>query len=273
MPAPPEKRKALIVVRTYPTPAKKGAEVSCTAAITEDGKWMRLFPIPWRALDEEERFRKYQWVEVTVSKPRDDSRPESFQLAAGVPIKILTQKPLTTKNNWKARWETLRPLIADSMCGLQKSRDERGFPTLGLFRPKTIQRLRIEDDDPEWTPAQIAILTQGHLWQKKPLKQLEKVPYKFIYDYSCNNAECKGHSMTCTDWEIAQSWRKWKHEYGAKWEDAFRNKYETEMIEKNDTHFYVGTVHKHPASWIIVGLFYPPKPQPSATGWLFGKPA
>src|ERR1700694_4081561 len=104
MPTPPEKRKALIVVRTYPTPAKKGAEVSCTAAITTDGQWMRLFPIPWRALDEEERFRKYQWVEVTVSRPRDDSRPESFQLAAGVPIKILTKEPLTTKNNWKARW-------------------------------------------------------------------------------------------------------------------------------------------------------------------------
>ena len=31
------------------------------------------------------------------------------------------------------------------------------------------------------------------------------------------------------------------------------------MIEKFDTHFYVGTVHQHPKSWIIVGLFYPPK--------------
>ncbi len=25
-------------------------------------------------------------------------------------------------------------------------------------------------------------------------------------------------------------------------------------------HFFVGTVHKNPKSWIIVGLFYPPKP-------------
>ena len=31
------------------------------------------------------------------------------------------------------------------------------------------------------------------------------------------------------------------------------------MIQKNDTHFFVGTVHQHPGSWIIVGLFYPPK--------------
>ena len=31
------------------------------------------------------------------------------------------------------------------------------------------------------------------------------------------------------------------------------------MIEKYDTHFYVGTVQKYPGTWIIVGLFYPPK--------------
>ena len=35
----------------------------------------------------------------------------------------------------------------------------------------------------------------------------------------------------------------------------------TEMIEKYDTHFFVGTVHQHPGSWTIVGLFYPPKRQ------------
>ena len=26
-----------------------------------------------------------------------------------------------------------------------------------------------------------------------------------------------------------------------------------------DTHVFVGTVHKHPKNWVIVGLFYPPK--------------
>jgi hypothetical protein len=35
------------------------------------------------------------------------------------------------------------------------------------------------------------------------------------------------------------------------------------MIERNDTHFYVGFVHLHPAEWIIVGLFYPPKSRQS----------
>jgi hypothetical protein len=31
------------------------------------------------------------------------------------------------------------------------------------------------------------------------------------------------------------------------------------MLNKNDTHFFVGTIHGHPQTWIIIGLFYPPK--------------
>ena len=63
----------------------------------------------------------------------------------------------------------------------------------------------------------------------------------------------------CTDWEMGQSYRKWKAQYGDGWEEKFRQRYESEMIEKYDTRFYVGTVHGHPHVWIIVGLFYPPR--------------
>jgi len=30
-----------------------------------------------------------------------------------------------------------------------------------------------------------------------------------------------------------------------------------------DTHFYVGTVKNYPKSWIVVGLFYPRKAEPT----------
>ena len=65
--------------------------------------------------------------------------------------------------------------------------------------------------------------------------------------------------MKCTDWEMGQSWRKWRTDYGDDWEAAFRQEYETEMRDKFDTHLYVGTLNKYPKEWIVVGLFYPPK--------------
>ena len=39
------KKKVLVTVRTYPVPARKGVEVSCTAGITDDGKWIRLYSV------------------------------------------------------------------------------------------------------------------------------------------------------------------------------------------------------------------------------------
>ncbi|MGH9344014.1 MAG: hypothetical protein ACRD19_09665 [Terriglobia bacterium] len=260
---PEERKTALIVVRTYPTPAKKGVEVSCTAAITDNGEWLRLFPVPFRFLPSDQRFRKYQWVEVTVMKA-SDPRPESYKLKVDG-IKILSD-PLSTANGWKARKDVILPLRAHCLCCLQRQRDEQGRPTLGLFQPKVIESLTIKAEHPAWTHSQLAILRQGHLFEKGPETELEKIPFSFRYGFRCDDDACKGHKMICTDWEMGQSWRKWKAEYGDSWEAKFRQRYETEMIKKYDTHFYVGTVHQHPSTWIIVGLFYPPRPEPTDLG-------
>jgi hypothetical protein len=254
---PEETKRALIVVRTYPTPAKKGVEVSCTAAITDKGEWLRLFPVPYRFLSQDQHFRKYQWVEVKVTKA-GDPRPESYKLKQDG-IRIVSAR-LPTTREWQERKKIIYPLKAHCLCCLIKQRDARGYPTLGIFRPRAIERLVIDSEDPNWTPAQLAALRQGDLFAKMPDKELEKVPFSFRYHFRCDDAECSGHKMICTDWEMGQSWRKWKARYGGGWEAKFRDRYEREMIEKNDTHFFVGTVHGHPRTWIIVGLFYPPKP-------------
>jgi hypothetical protein len=252
-----EKKKALIVVRTYPTPAKQGVEVSCTAAITDDGKWLRLFPVPYRMLDTEKRFKKYQWIEVEVIKT-SDPRPESHKIRPQS-IQILSDV-LSTDVAWKARKLITDPLKGHCLCCLKEHRDNYGFPTLGLIKPKRITRLLLKKaQDPQWSAAQAAILSQGDLFEDAPAKELEKIPFSFMYEFFCDHATCKGHKLSCTDWEMGESWRKWKAEYGKNWESAFRQKYEKEMIEERDLHFFVGTVNAHPSEWIIVGLFYPPK--------------
>lgn len=255
---PPKRRvKALILVRTYPTPAKNGVEVSCTAAITEGGQWLRLFPIPYRFLDNDKKFRKYQWIEVDVTKA-SDGRPESYKIDRNS-INIVSDV-LPTDGNWKQRKDFVNPLMGHCMCCLKRVRDAVGHPTLGIFKPKVIEKLIITPTDAKWNQAQLEILRQNKLFDEGgPNQELEKVPYDFSYKFRCNEDTCKGHEMKCTDWEMGQSWRKWSKEYGDQWETAFRQKYETEMIERFNTHFYVGTVHQHPHTWIIVGLFYPLK--------------
>ena len=253
-----ELKRALIVVRTYPTPAKQGIEVSCTAAITAEGQWLRLFPVPYRFLNADQKFRKYEWVEARVEKA-SDNRPESFKLVQPEPIRILSGA-LSTDQRWLQRRRVVDPLKAHCLCCLRQARDQRGYPTLGFFRPRVIHRLLIQEDDPYWTQDQLLLLRQQHLFRDAPLEELEKVPYKFKYEFECDHDGCPGHTLSCTDWEMGQSWRSWRDKYGEQWRDRFCERYETEMIRDKDTHFFVGTVRQHPASWIIVGLFYPPKP-------------
>ena len=256
-------KKVCVMVRTYPMPARKGIEVSCTAGITDKGKWIRLFPVPYRFLGQDKRFRKYQWIEVSVQKG-NDPRPESYRIFEDT-IKIIST-PLSTRHKWEARRNIISPVQAHCLCCLERERKLNGVPTLGFFKPQYIEKLLIKKDDSPWTQKQLHALQQGHLFNKRPIKQLEKIPYEFRYKFQCAEKRCNGHTLICTDWEIGESWRKWSREYGNEWEEKFRNKYEREMIEKYDTHFFVGTHRGHAQTWMIVGLFYPPRDMKPSAG-------
>jgi hypothetical protein len=263
-----ETKRALIVVRTYPVPSVLGIESSCTAAITDQGEWLRLFPVPWRLLERNQQFRKYEWVQVNVTKAGDDSRPESYRLRPEG-VRILS-KPLSTDNAWKARKDIVFPMRAHCLCCLTRQRDAQQYPTLGIIRPASITRLRISPAlNSEWTPSELAMLRQQNLFVDAPKRELEKIPFVFRYEFRCPDDACVSHTLMCTDWEMGQSYRQWKSKYGDRWQGAFRQKYELEMIQRNDTHFYVGTVASHPNRWIIIGLFYPPREAESAQGDLF----
>lgn len=256
---PEEIKTALIVVRTYPVPDALGIESSCTAAITDRGEWLRLFPVPWRLLSQQQRFRRYEWVRVAVRKSAEDTRRESYRLRPDG-IEILSE-PLTRDGDWKARRMVVEPMMAHCLCCLSRLRDSQQHPTLGIFKPASIDRLRIVPaDPPDWTVAELTLLRQQNLFVEAPKKELEKIPFKFYYSFQCAEPSCPGHTMMCTDWEMSESYRKWRTKYGeGGWQEKFRLRYETEMINKLDTHFFVGTVAAHPNRWIIIGLFYPPR--------------
>ena len=255
-----EKKRVLITARTYPTPAKKGVEVSCTAGITDQGEWIRLFPIPYRFLESDKRFKKYQWIEVEIAKS-SDPRPESYEVNIDS-IHILGD-PLPTRPYWQPRMDIISPLKSHCLCCLQQARNRDGHPTLGFYQPKRIRRFVIRTENPEWSAADLAKLSQPSMFDMTPLKLLEKIPYKFIYQVFCDEPTCRGHHLSCTDWEMGQAYRKWRREYRSDWEGKFRQKFEYDMMTRFDTHLFVGTVRSHPASWIIVGLFYPLRNSPT----------
>jgi len=252
-----QKKRVLIVVRTYPVPAQQGIEVSCTAGVTPEGKWIRIFPVPYRFLEADKRFKKYQWIEADVIRAQSDARPESHKVNIET---IAIGDSVSTADGWRSRRDLLGSLIRPSLCAIKREQEQTGHPTLGLFRPSKIEKLVIKPVSENWTTGQKAILSQQMLgFEKGPTKTLEKLPIEVSYKFQCVDRDCKGHQMQCTDWEMGEAYRAYLAKYGNGWEMKFREKFEREMIEKFDTHFFVGTVHNHPKNWIIVGLFYPPK--------------
>jgi hypothetical protein len=58
------RERVLITVKTYPTLSRKYGETVCTAGVRADGTWMRIYPVPFRRLEEQEQYKKFDWVEA-----------------------------------------------------------------------------------------------------------------------------------------------------------------------------------------------------------------
>jgi hypothetical protein len=50
--------RVLILCKTYPSPSAKYAETSCVAGMTEDGRLIRLYPVPFRLVSDDQQFKK-----------------------------------------------------------------------------------------------------------------------------------------------------------------------------------------------------------------------
>ena len=259
-----KREKILILVKAYPQPSKKYGESVCTAGITPSGNWIRLYPVEFRNLPIESSFKKWSWIEASIIKS-SDPRPESHKINHD---SIINLHKVGTNEHWKLRKEILMPLCTGSLEELQALHDTSKM-SLGIIKPKHIEELVIERTSSEWsTEKQEALdraINQQSMFtiRKVSLKSLEKVPYKFSYRFTCNNPLCTGHKLQILDWEINQSFRKWKSKYGTE-EIALakiREKYFEEFTQKCDLHFIMGTLKSLDKFRVfsIIGLFYPPK--------------
>jgi len=90
------KRKVLIAVKTYPVLSAKYQELVCTAGFTEQDEWIRIYPVPYRQLDYEKQYKKFQWITVALEKntrcPSPLSSPrKSLDLLSMMPRELGTQ--------------------------------------------------------------------------------------------------------------------------------------------------------------------------------------
>ncbi|MDF2985747.1 MAG: hypothetical protein K0R50_1257 [Eubacterium sp.] len=247
-----QKKNVLMVVKTYPTPSTKYQETVCTAGITEDGQWIRLYPVKFRNLNPEQKFEKFCWIEIDTIKNTSDFRPESFKANADS-LKII--RKLDSKVDLEERKNFMLPLVSPSMEYI-KSEYDISKKSLGIFKPKIVKDIKIVSDSEEWTQEQKNKMNQLSFLDTET-KPLEKIPWEFSFQFECDNPDCKGHKMKITDWEFCQAFRNFRRIY--KSDEVAHEKLKEKYLgffndERRDSYIIVGTVHPHP-TFIIIGIF------------------
>lgn len=243
-----------MIVKAYPNPEDDYGEACCTAGVDRDGNWLRIWPVPFRDLRPDQKFTKWQWITATI-RHSSDPRPESYEVQ---PETIRVRERVDTSKDWRKRLALLSGHFVGSVEELQ-TLQQTGTQTMGSIRPREVFEFVIEErDDPNWKPGQLGLLAQQGLFTARRAL-LERIPFKFSYRFRCDDASCRtAHKLQILDWELAEAYRSWRVTYGEAWEQAIRNKFETELLAK-DLIFNLGNYIKYPNSFGIVGLVYPPK--------------
>jgi hypothetical protein len=261
------KSQVLILCKTYPSPSSRYSETSCVAGVENRSSLVRLFPVPFRLIDDERKFKKWQLIEAVLEKSKDDHRGESHR------IKIDTiqasAKPITTKNHWRTRRELISRIpIQHDFAEVEANRELRG-ETLALLRPGEIVSFDITPTDtPDWTEAEVDKLIQHQrqiglfdAGDRRAIRRLRKLPFDFHYRYRCETSSgAVEYRHKIVDWEIGALFWRCQKLHGASWEAPFRDKFER-ALPLTDLIFLMGTIHRFPNQWLIVSLIYPPKQQ------------
>lgn len=237
------KSRVTVLVKASPQPSKKHSETVCCAGLQEDGTWKRLFPIRFRRLSGKQAFTRWDIMDFSFSKPRDDSRKESCRVHEE---SIDVRSRVTSDLEKSSLIE--RALMASENEAIDKKQ------SLAVIRPTEValswtalSESEIESDREkfEQDAKQLSLL-------EEEIASYEPCPYKFTMHYHDADGP---HKKTCADWETAATFFKFRKSM----EDAeiLRHLERTycEDYVKTGLVLALGNMKKRPQTWQLLGIF------------------
>ncbi|MDR1404177.1 MAG: hypothetical protein LBJ20_01225 [Candidatus Methanoplasma sp.] len=254
------KKKVLVLAKAEPLTSKKYQASVCAAGITDDGEFIRIYPVPFRIFcDKNTKISKYDWIEVDCEKAEDDKRPEIYKIN---PDTIKKVGHIDADGaEWSERSTILLPKRVKNLQELSES-----GASLGLIRPSEILDFKYEkskDNEEAKVGKEYNKAFQMIFDEEGEIKKIPAINRKydrhFSYVFKCDGEE-KNHKIICEDWELYEAFRKWRDIYKDEGETLgkIRDRFFDTFTTKNDLHFIMGT-HYIFKTWIIIGLYYPKK--------------
>ncbi len=234
--------ECLILVKALPHRSSNYFETVCCAGVGRDHAWRRLYPVPFRILQEGQKFGRWNWIKYQFTSPAHDGRKESQKV---VPESISPTS--TVRSEDRAR-------IAASFT--RESTDEaasRG-ETLTLIKPAEVRLSWKRKSDAELvaeTRKHADLVRQSSMFDPSATP-LRPCPYEFSFRWTCETG--KTHVHACDDWETSTAFfrRRQAHgEIGAL--KSLRETYEGEYM-KRGMRFALGTHSRRDTQWLLVGV-------------------
>lgn len=247
--------RVLILVKTYPHPSESSRELVCSAGVTPNGNWVRLYPVDFRYRPRHQRFKKYQWIEVNLTHkdPSQDNRKESRTPDLNS-IRLLDWLPPGT---WEKRRQIVDTLPTHTLKELHRLYEE-DRTSLGVVVPSEVLDLKIASCRPHWKPKWQRLFSQISLFGETA-KTLRKVPYMFQYVFMCDDCSTP-YRRAILDWELGALFWSEVRRLGSEQRAAksVRRKFLEEMCSPGrETRFFVGT-HWPYNTWLVLGVYWPP---------------
>lgn len=256
--AKPVMQNVLILCKTNPTPSSSYVETVCIAGMKPDGSLIRLYPVPFRLMDEKNQFKKWQYIDILIEKNPKDHRPESHKV-------YIENLKIGEEVDTKAEWKVRRQLLDKIQCYISmdeiKKLSEAKKISLALLKPKEIIKFEIKPcSETEWTKSQRESLEQIHQidmfnpHSSNDLKMLRKIPYDFYIYFTDESSKIIKHKII--DWEIgALYWHTYQsNDWQQKMQDKLNN-----IFSEREVYFLMGNEHRFQHNWHIISLIYPPK--------------
>lgn len=235
------REEAIVIVKAAPRLGNKYGETVCTAGVTHDHQWVRLYPVTFRRLDKSKQFDRWDVIQYSCQPNPADRRIESRKLD-------LESLSIGGTLPAKDRFALVEPMIRNSLdAELEAGR------SLAFIRP-TIRKLTIEKKPQAEFEAEKAefdrYASQGDLFLGST-KAYTPCPYRFIYEYEIKDG--KRHS-TCQDWETEATFFHWQKQYGEA--EALKRMHMrwSEELPAKGLLFAMGTHSLYPSTWLLNGL-------------------
>jgi len=261
-----EKQRILVTVKTYPTLSRKYGETVCTAGVREDGTWVRIYPVPFRRLREDQQYKKYDWLEVRLVRNTADPRPETYRPFDPADLEKAVGE-MDTADAWRDRRKLLlnTARVYDRLDDLIAGAKANEI-SLAVFKPTTLLDFVWEEEERTWDPEKVREMRDAtkqydlfadNTW-RETFRVIDKLPYSFSYRFE--DAAGKRSELQILDWEAgALYWNCLRSTNGDEPRALakVRRKYFDDFKTK-DLHFFLGTTQQFhfvaPNPWVIVGV-------------------